>query len=148
MGLSLHTSTRTKEEERKFNPTFKMKLIVVIALLCACAYAAPVAEYECPEEWSEMECAMYLAPEDFSDLNTYGVIGDKALEIIVNRILKKLEAFDFLINLIPSDKVKNFIRENVKGRLEEVKALLEKGGFSLLKYIKDLVKELIAKFLS
>merc|ERR1711937_443824 len=117
----------------------KMKLILCISLLCAYAYAAPV---------SELECYKYLAPEDLSELNAYGIIGDKALEIVVNRILKKLEAFDFLIKLIPSEKVKNFIRETVKGKLEEVKALLEKGGFSLLKYIKGLVKELIAKFLS
>ena len=67
---------------------------------------------------------------------------------VVNRILRKLEAFDFLIKLIPNEKLKNFIRETVKGKLEEVKALLEKGGFSLLKYLKDLVAQLIAKFLS
>merc|ERR1712212_1219013 len=113
-------------EETVFQPYFKMKLFLLVVLFCACAYAAPVVEFECPEEFSELECYKYLAPEDLSDLNTYGIIGDKALEIIVNRILKKLEAFDFLINLIPSD--------TVKGKLEEVKALLEKGGFSLLRY--------------
>merc|ERR1712212_963556 len=147
MGTLIAAASKQRLQERIDFATIKMKLIICIALLCAYVYAAPVEKFECPAELSQLECDQFLAPEDFIELKQYGIIGDKALEIVVNRILKKLDKFDFLIGLIPNDKVKNFIRETVRGKLEEVKALLEKGGFSLLKYLKDLIGKLIAKFL-
>merc|ERR1712212_1373665 len=143
MGTLIAAASKQRLQERLFDSTIKMKLIICIALLRAYVYAAPVEKFECPAELSQLECDQFLAPEDFIELKQYGIIGDKALEIVVNRILRKLEAFDFLIKLIPNEKLKNFIRETVKGKLEEVKALLEKGGFSLLKYLKDLVAQLI-----
>merc|ERR1711962_429776 len=96
---------------------------------------------ELPKELTP-EQLKHLEPMVIESHLQYGV-ADDVIDKLVDILLKKLEIFDILIDKIPSETVKSFLRNFIRLNVGAVRDALKQGGMQLFEMLKDMVMKMI-----
>merc|ERR1739845_140502 len=142
MGIRVSVILQEKGSQLNRCP-IKMKSLLVVLLLIGCAYAFPIEEFD-----EEDDCLALFSPEvcmslEPIDVSAYG-IGDDLVDKIVDKLYDN-RIIRWILKKIPSDNVRNLIKEFMVKNRAKVEEALKKGGLKLFGLLKDLALKALSK---